>query len=106
VRAILDWNLASDDPMTSFGSPTVLSILQSSHSSSQAPAAFAPPAQPGGYLSIKAADTPVIGNSSLRIYHLPDCAWVKKISPQHGLQFASPVLADAEGYRPCKVCAP
>lgn len=104
VRAILDWNLASDDPLAAFNSPSTLSILQSSPPS--VTAGHTPHALPGGHPSLKANAGAVIGNSSLRIYHLPDCTWVGKISPQHSLQLASPVHADAEGYRPCKVCAP
>ncbi|HEY0098809.1 MAG TPA: Ada metal-binding domain-containing protein [Pyrinomonadaceae bacterium] len=104
VRAVLDWNLASDDPLTSFGSPTVLSILQSS--ASHAPAALPPSTRPARHLTLNADVRAVVGNSSLRIYHLPDCIWVKKISPHHSLQFASPAHADAEGYRACKVCSP
>jgi len=106
VRALLDWSVASDDPQqASFGSTSVLSILQSAPS--RAPAALAPPpARPAARLSLRANAPAVVGNSSLKIYHLPACTWVKKISPQHTLQFASPSLANAEGYRPCKVCAP
>jgi hypothetical protein len=106
VRAILDWNVALDDPQqNSFGSTSVLSILQPN--SPPAPAALNPPTpRPAVRRSLTANAPAVVGNSSLKIYHLPTCVWVKKISPQHSLQFASPSLADAEGYRPCKVCAP
>jgi hypothetical protein len=106
VRAILDWNVALDDPQqNSFGASSVLSILPSN--SPPAPAALNPtPARPAARLSPGANAPAVVGNSSLKIYHLPACVWVKKISPQHSLRFASPSLADAEGYRPCKVCAP
>jgi hypothetical protein len=106
VRAILDWNVALDDPQqVTFGAPNVLSILHPN--SAPAPAALNPPApRPAARLSLHANAPRVVGNSSLKIYHLPACVWVKKISPQHSLQFASPSLADAEGYRPCKVCAP
>jgi hypothetical protein len=107
VRAILDWSVASDDPQqqASFNSTSVLSILQSSPS--RAPAALAPPpARPATTLSLNAHGPAVVGNSSLKIYHLPACVWVGKISPQHSLHFASPLLANAEGYRPCKVCKP
>lgn len=108
VRAILDWSLASDDPqLDSFGAPGVLSILQPAPPRRRAPAALsAPTPRPAATLLPKANAPAVVGNSSLKIYHLPGCVWVKKISPQHSLQFASPSLADAEGYRPCKVCAP
>jgi serine/threonine protein kinase len=109
VRAILDWSLASDDPqLDSFGAPGVLSILQSAPPPPPRTHAAlnSPPPRRAATLSLKANAPAVIGNSSLKIYHLPDCIWVKKISPQHSLQFASPSLADAEGYRPCKVCAP
>jgi hypothetical protein len=104
VRAILDWNVALDDPQqNSFGSTSVLSILQPN----SPPAALNPSTpRPAARLSPSAHAPAVVGNSSLKIYHLPACVWVKKISPQHSLRFASPSLADAEGYRPCKVCAP
>jgi hypothetical protein len=102
VRAILDWNGASNDPQVSFGSPNVLSILQSGPTPISA---ISPPAILIDNSPSAAKGGTVIGNMSLRIYHLPDCAWAKKIPRQHRLDFASPAAADAEGYRACKVCA-
>jgi hypothetical protein len=104
VRAILDWSLASDYAQDVFGSPGVLSILKSPPA--PAPAAFQPHTPPTGKPSLKAGGPAVVGNSSLAIYHLPHCVWVNKIPRQHSLEFASSALADAQGYRPCKVCAP
>ncbi|HZH32605.1 MAG TPA: Ada metal-binding domain-containing protein [Pyrinomonadaceae bacterium] len=112
VRAVLDWNLASDDPQAAFGTSAVISILQSAPPASalrSAPASVPPainaPAQ-ATQLNMKPGGRAVVGNSSLGIYHLPDCAWVEKISRQHSVQFASQPHADAAGYRPCRVCAP
>jgi hypothetical protein len=104
VRAILDWNLASDDQQASFGASPALSILQSAPP--PANAAVNQYALPNSRLSLSADKQPVVGNSSLTIYHMPDCVWVAKIPRQYSIQFASLALADAEGYRPCKVCVP
>ena len=48
----------------------------------------------------------VIGNQSLRIYHLPDCEWVDRILPQQRLDFASDIAAQIAGYHACKICLP
>jgi hypothetical protein len=104
VRAILDWNVASDDLQT-FGPSVGLSIFPVS-SSSHAPTAINPPPSPIAPLPPQPFGQTVVGNSSLGIYHLPDCPWVEKISQQHSVEFLSPLHADAAGYRPCKVCAP
>jgi hypothetical protein len=60
----------------------------------------APAATPG------AAARPVVGNSALGIYHLPDCAWVAKITPKQRADFDSPDAAAAARFRPCHVCKP
>jgi hypothetical protein len=103
VRAILDWTAAADNPQASFGSPNVLSILQSGPTPISA---VSPPAILIDKSPATANGKAVIGNRSLGIYHQPDCAWAKKIPQQHRLDFASPAAADAEGYRACKVCTP
>ena len=49
---------------------------------------------------------PVVGNSALGIYHLPDCDWVARIVPRQRADFDSPDAAGAARYRPCRVCKP
>ncbi|MFL6286089.1 MAG: Ada metal-binding domain-containing protein, partial [Pyrinomonadaceae bacterium] len=53
-----------------------------------------------------AAPRPVVGNRSLAIYHLPDCAWADKIARQNRVEFDSPAVAHSAGFRPCRVCKP
>ncbi|HEX8281871.1 MAG TPA: Ada metal-binding domain-containing protein [Pyrinomonadaceae bacterium] len=53
-----------------------------------------------------AGSRPVVGNSSLGIFHLPDCAWVAKITPKQRADFDSPDAARAARFRPCHVCKP
>jgi Metal binding domain of Ada len=48
----------------------------------------------------------VVGNSSLAIYHLPDCAWADKILRRNRVEFDSPSAAHSAGFRPCRVCKP
>ncbi|MCA1620977.1 MAG: hypothetical protein LC795_17055 [Acidobacteria bacterium] len=49
---------------------------------------------------------PVVGNSALGIYHLPDCAWVARITPRQRADFDSPDTARTARFRPCHVCKP
>ena len=49
---------------------------------------------------------PVIGNRSLKIFHLPGCAWADKIPMQRREDFTSPNEARDAGFRPCRVCSP
>ena len=49
---------------------------------------------------------PVVGNRSLMIFHLPDCAWADKIPARRREDFISPDAARSAGFRPCRVCAP
>jgi 2-C-methyl-D-erythritol 4-phosphate cytidylyltransferase len=53
-----------------------------------------------------AAARPVVGNRSLMIFHLPDCAWADKIPARRREDFISPDAARSAGFRPCRVCAP
>jgi len=39
-------------------------------------------------------------------YHRPDCEWARKIPPANLVIFASKQEAEAQGYKPCKVCKP
>ncbi|NSW82776.1 MAG: thermonuclease family protein [Syntrophothermus sp.] len=47
-----------------------------------------------------------IGNSSSKKFHLPNCEWAQKISPQNREEFSSRAEAVNAGYEPCKVCRP
>jgi hypothetical protein len=49
---------------------------------------------------------PVVGNSSLGIYHRPGCDWVAKIAPRQRADFDSADAARAARFRPCRVCKP
>jgi len=49
---------------------------------------------------------PVVGNRSLMIFHLPDCAWADKIPARRREDFLSPDAARSAGFRPCRVCTP
>jgi methylphosphotriester-DNA--protein-cysteine methyltransferase len=49
---------------------------------------------------------PVVGNSSLGIYHLPGCDWVAKIAPRQRADFDTADAARAARFRPCRVCKP
>ena len=53
-----------------------------------------------------AAPRPVVGNRTLAIYHLPDCAWADKIARQNRVELDSPAAAHSAGFRPCHVCKP
>jgi hypothetical protein len=72
--------------------PPLFSNRQQQQSAPPAPAAAAP--------------RPVVGNRSLAIYHLPDCAWADKIARQNRVEFDSPAAAHSTGFRPCRVCKP
>ena len=45
-----------------------------------------------------------VGSSESKKYHKPSCAWVKKISRDNRVEFASKAEAEKAGYMPCKVC--
>lgn len=46
------------------------------------------------------------GNKRSPTFHLPECRWVKKMSPQNIAVFTSREDAIHQGYHPCKTCQP
>ncbi len=52
------------------------------------------------------ANDPIIGNTALNIYHLPQCDWVKQILNKNRVTFSSSSEASSAGYKPCQVCSP
>lgn len=47
----------------------------------------------------------LVGSSSSKKYHRPNCRYVSKIKPENRVYFASQEEAKIQGYLPCKVCA-
>ncbi|HEX6183756.1 MAG TPA: Ada metal-binding domain-containing protein [Pyrinomonadaceae bacterium] len=83
---------------TPLGTPAPASLF--------APAPAAVTGGAGATPSASSATRPVVGNSSLGIYHLPGCDWVAKIAPRQRADFDSPDAARAAHFRPCRVCKP
>ncbi|MBW1840893.1 MAG: hypothetical protein JRI75_03765 [Deltaproteobacteria bacterium] len=46
------------------------------------------------------------GNKRSPTLHLPECRWVKKISPKNIIVFNSKAAALNQGHVPCKTCQP
>ena len=46
------------------------------------------------------------GNKRSPTLHLPECRWVKKMSPENMAVFTSREDAIHQGYNPCKTCKP
>jgi len=46
------------------------------------------------------------GNKRSPTLHLPECRWVKKMSPENIIVFTSREDAIHQGYNPCKTCKP
>jgi hypothetical protein len=68
------------------------------------------PAQPAFHVAHPApvsitANGPIVGNTTLNIYHLADCDWVKQILSKNRISFASSYEASLAGYKPCQVCS-
>ncbi|HVF50773.1 MAG TPA: hypothetical protein VNA19_11840 [Pyrinomonadaceae bacterium] len=57
-------------------------------------------------LAVKGMGRPVVGNPSLRLYHMPECEWAEKIAKHQRVGFPTPADAYLAGYRPCKICDP
>ena len=51
-------------------------------------------------------DARLVGSSSSKKYHLPDCRYALKIKADKKISFASREDAERQGYLPCKVCNP
>ena len=47
----------------------------------------------------------LVGSSSSKKYHRPNCRYVSKIKPENRVYFTSQEEAKIQGYLPCKVCA-
>lgn len=47
-----------------------------------------------------------VASKNSKVFHRPDCEWVKKIKPDNLIGFKSREDAINSGRRPCKVCAP
>ena len=45
-----------------------------------------------------------LGSSDAKKYHKASCKWVKKITKDNRVEFASKVEAEKAGYAPCKTC--
>lgn len=48
----------------------------------------------------------LVGHTTTRLYHRPDCKAVQKLSGKARVALASPDEAVAQGYAPCRVCKP
>ncbi len=48
----------------------------------------------------------LLASSSTGVYCHPTCRHARAITAKHRVEFRSPLLAAAAGYRPCKVCRP
>ncbi|MET0624667.1 MAG: hypothetical protein ABW250_16945 [Pyrinomonadaceae bacterium] len=96
--------LAAPAPASLFG-PTPAPNRAQTQTPAPRPAA-APPHAPAPAAFTNAGARPVVGNSALGIYHLPDCAWVAKITPRQRADFDTPDAARSARFRPCHVCKP
>lgn len=48
----------------------------------------------------------LVGSSTSKKYHRPDCRYALKIKPENKITFASVEEAQKQGYLPCKTCSP
>lgn len=48
----------------------------------------------------------LVGSSTSKKYHRPDCRYALKIKPENKITFASIEDAQRQGYLPCKTCSP
>ncbi len=54
----------------------------------------------------KEAEAQLVGSSTSKKYHRPDCRYALKIKPENKITFASVEDAQKQGYLPCKTCSP
>jgi Metal binding domain of Ada len=108
-RAFYEWDTGA--PSGGAGLPAASALASLGTAAPQAATA----AQGAAALHTATAATPaaagsvvrrVVGNASLRLYHLPTCIWVDRIAARHRADFDSAASAHAAGYRPCRVCSP
>ena len=57
-------------------------------------------------LSVNGSEAMLVGSSTSKKYHLPDCRYALKIKPENKIDFQSPEDAKRQGYLPCKSCNP
>jgi signal recognition particle GTPase len=69
----------------------------------QARGALAGPEGPAGPLP---ESVRFVANGSSALYHRPDCKWVRKIKPEHLLQFGSAAEAESRQFTACRNCDP
>ncbi|MCW4050843.1 MAG: hypothetical protein NWE89_14015 [Candidatus Bathyarchaeota archaeon] len=48
----------------------------------------------------------VVGSKSSHLYRLPSCKFASSISRRNRIEFKSKLLAQIEGYNPCRICNP
>ena len=53
-----------------------------------------------------AIETGLTGSDTTHIFCYPTCRHARRTTSQHRVAFASPAVAVAAGYRPCRVCRP
>lgn len=56
--------------------------------------------------TVKDAEAQLVGSSTSKKYHRPDCRYALKIKPENKITFASALDAQKQGYLPCKTCSP
>jgi hypothetical protein len=54
----------------------------------------------------KEAEAQLVGSSTSKKYHRPDCRYALKIKPENRITFAGVEDAQKQGYLPCKTCSP
>jgi flagellar biosynthesis protein FlhF len=72
--------------------------------SARAPGSDAVPGTEGGLGPPPGAR--FVANGSSALYHRPDCKWVRKIKPEHLVQFASAAEAESRQFTACRNCDP
>lgn len=79
-------------------------LLAVSYMAFTRPGRPAPPALLG--YQPPAHEAGVVGSTSSRIYHRPECGQAGRIPARYRVEFPSPEHADAAGLRQCRRCRP
>ena len=56
--------------------------------------------------TIKKKEWKYVASKKSKVFHSPNCKWVKRIKPENLIGFKSREEAISSGRRPCKVCSP
>ena len=56
--------------------------------------------------SVQEKEWKYVASRNSKVFHRPDCKWVKKISPKNLIGFKSREEAIKSGRRPCRICEP